>query len=948
MKNSTFNLTSINYFGNSKYQTLNTVSSSTSRPPNTQLKKKNKRNKPQTLDNVNSFVPSPQKKSILSLLFNSKQNGFFNTVTAEPSNKKPKKNHSNIHQYPNKKHKVKDDEERISYFLVKNKKPFETTKKKFQRYLLDDELQYANLANMETQFKHDGLEYRNIINNNNKLIRTKQKELETLNSEMQRNIILNFKFTDKTLEDYETQFAEINTKISSLKYDLGTYEEEKLRLTNERTILDKRVKEAAKDLTQNQNSFEQYKIISETVKSETKGRNILLDQMREYQYQSSSLMDEKLRKKKEKYARLEYDLQEIKQYVEILDKKLEHLKHKQQKTKKKINDETGRGDKIKYDSANLRQDYFNNKMKLLLIYHQFKMKQIDKIVIKYQNDNIHYNTSSSIYNFRLKNLTELHNELTDEQNIHGNVYKQLDYENKPKVKKFKIKQFNENLMLKDETYGNIYKEISKLRYENELKTKIFYELTIKLKLVYNFMERYDQQFNNIIALTNFDIIHDSKNQILNFNFSINKINSFIHNIGMSNKDLNLKSTNINKKPFFLLSDYKTILNVFLKFYRKMCFLEHMLILGLYDEHHSTRNHKKNSVISIQNLFVNEQALEESKQNRFKIYEQKFAIKCMTNLNVFSKRISSNNNEIEIDNLQQKIPVTTIINRYAEKDNNDKVNTIFRTKAPPAFVPFTQELVFDDTNPQAKQKALKQSKKKQIKTIIDASYKPTLTEPSSTQLKRKKVDEYNYIYKDSDESDENSEIIINPYNYGDYDARNKNKKKSDDNSRGWEKMSKYQKMNDLYKLKYNLFSKKTGNKIYDEMYQQFGEKKNYKIYKEIKEKQQKKKQILRNQKKSYSRNISRGNDSRWHSSTNIRSSIEENKHNKNTDNEGSTKEIIIDEGKSKTSSNFKTFMKSNIMGTFFTQPPNNLSTRSKHVNEEHKTKKHNEKQKIKQV
>ena len=156
MKNSTFNLTSINYFGNSKYQTLNTVSSSTSRPPNTQLKKKNKRNKPQTLDNVNSFVPSPQKKSILSLLFNSKQNGFFNTVTAEPSNKKPKKNHSNIHQYPNKKHKVKDDEERISYFLVKNKKPFETTKKKFQRYLLDDELQYANLANMETQFKHDG------------------------------------------------------------------------------------------------------------------------------------------------------------------------------------------------------------------------------------------------------------------------------------------------------------------------------------------------------------------------------------------------------------------------------------------------------------------------------------------------------------------------------------------------------------------------------------------------------------------------------------------------------------------------------------------------------------------------------------------------------------------------------------------------------------------------
>ena len=136
MKNSTFNLTSINYFGNTKYQTLNTVSSSTSRPPNTQLKKKNQRNKPQTLDNINSFVPSPQKKSILSLLFNSKQNGFFNTVTTEPPNKKPKKNHSNIHQHSNKKHKVKDDKDERSYFLVKNKTSFDTTKKKVSKIFI--------------------------------------------------------------------------------------------------------------------------------------------------------------------------------------------------------------------------------------------------------------------------------------------------------------------------------------------------------------------------------------------------------------------------------------------------------------------------------------------------------------------------------------------------------------------------------------------------------------------------------------------------------------------------------------------------------------------------------------------------------------------------------------------------------------------------------------------
>ena len=292
--NPTFNLTSINYLGNSKYQTLkSSLSSNNSRQYfKGSLKKHKQQSTLQSSNNANSIIPSSfiTQNTIFSSLFRTKP---VETTISDSSNKQiNKRNLSQNNTFRNSSvNTSKDFNKTTSYFLVKNKDKLSNVKKKFVRFLLDEQVHYANLPVIENEFNSSEVDCQKIINKNSDIIKKKQKELSLLNSQMQKNLLVNLTFHHKTLSDYENQFNEINNKITSLKYDLGIYEEEKNRLMNEKTILDKRVKEAAKELSQNQNAYEIYKTISETVKGETKGRNSLINEMKQYQFHSNIIME---------------------------------------------------------------------------------------------------------------------------------------------------------------------------------------------------------------------------------------------------------------------------------------------------------------------------------------------------------------------------------------------------------------------------------------------------------------------------------------------------------------------------------------------------------------------------------------------------------------------------------------------------------------------------------
>ena len=940
--NSTFNLTSINYYGNSKYQT---TTSSLSHPPhyqNASLKKHKQNNTTQSSSNFNSFSPSPHsnQESIFTKIIKNYPIKYNNTTSTISSKQNPKHKPRHIRTQSHQITKVNHNNfnKTSSYFLINNQKKFEQTKKNFIYYLLDDNLQFAELPKIENELTKLGTEYQNKINKNNNIISKKERELKELNENMQRNILEHYNYKNKELLNYEKQYIQLNNQIDSLKYDLGIYKEEKFRLLNERAVLDKKVKEAAKELSQTQTAHEQYKIIAETIKSETKTRNTLLNQMKIFEFQSGQLMDKKLRNKKAKYVNTEYELQEIKQNVEELDKKLNKLHKKKQKKLSKIKEDSERNEKIIYDLSNIRRDYLSNKLKLMLIYSQFKMKKIETLLDKYQNDNIKYNTSNSIYHFELKNLTELHSTLTEEQKRYDDVYNQMLNETKKSKRNKRIKNYNENITLINKEYGDLFKKIQKMKFENELKRKRYYELIIILKLVYNYIEHYDEEFNNIISLIIFDIIHNTTNQFLTLNFSINKVNIYIQNNGLSNKDYNLKYININNKQKLELSDFKTLLKIFLKYQRKILFLYNSLTFSLFNEHHSTNTIKKGEVVSLQNLFSNEYTFDESKQNRLKVYEQKLAIKYLTSSNVFSKRLSTNS-EQSVDNVQNQIKLSTVISQYSQKKNDNNIITLFHSKACKFFLPFTNNLVYNDHNTTKNKKHhlsthKSLSKHKPSKTVIDASSSHKVISPELIieKSKLKTRDEYNYIYKENDNSDEDSEVIINPYNNGDYDARNRNKKKLNHTLTGWDSMNKYQKMNDLYKLSYNLFSYKGSNKVFDKVYTDFSIKKNSKMYKEIKEKQKKKYEEIKINKNNQMKNKNKTKDSLWCSAKNVKSTIDKEEIIEEFDRRKKSEDFSLMKSRqhniAQNLSNLKSLIKMQTMSTFYTKPNEHVISLSK--------------------
>ena len=135
-----------------------------------------------------------------------------------------------------------------SYFLAKNKASYDTRKKEFLNYLIDQQLQYADLNEIENELKRATLRNKKNIDINNCIILKKKNELKSLGTDINKGIVREMKFDDKNIgTDYTEEMNRIKSEIASLTYDIEIYEEEKRRLQKEKKDLDKKIKTSIKE-----------------------------------------------------------------------------------------------------------------------------------------------------------------------------------------------------------------------------------------------------------------------------------------------------------------------------------------------------------------------------------------------------------------------------------------------------------------------------------------------------------------------------------------------------------------------------------------------------------------------------------------------------------------------------------------------------------------------------
>lgn len=703
-----------------------------------------------------------------------------------------------------------------SYFLAKNRASYDTRKKEFLNYLIDQQLQYADLNEIENELKRATLRNKKNIDINNCIILKKKNELKSLGTDINKGIVREMKFDDKNIgTDYTEEMNRIKSEIASLTYDIEIYEEEKRRLQKEKKDLDKKIKTSIKEYLDDQKMYNDYLIVSDTVKRETRKQSQLLNQMRSFQFNSEVILDDKLRKKKSKFARAEYALTEVKKNVEELEREINQYKKTYKKMSAQLNEENERLCKNNFDYISTRKDFYSNRIKLYMIYTQVKMKKIDFILKKFKNDNIVFNTNTLMFNQYLKEMTSLRMSLSSENNISSMLKEKMNRETLPFVVMYKTTQLNENNMLANEEFEVVFKAIEILKSQNEDKKRKITRYNILIKKIIDLIQNYDGKFNNIIYTNVYE-------QIFGYsNVPIMKIKNTINAIGISNNDKDI--TILNKEiSLFDISMFKLFLQIYVKFIRKIYIISEMLLLSLFFENSPMTKSDyiftecEFNVCNIHSLFRDEDHFATSKKTRDKIYEQKIAIKSITNNAVFTHR---NNSDKKLDTIQNKVTMRNILNSYVHSTNDYDIWNKLGTKFSFQLKKFTNDLVLDDKK--TKLESFKEKNKLAIKV------KP---QTISSTIKAEK----------EDENDDSTELAYRYNNSNDNSTELKtNKSSTGRNFFNTSSNFRYKRMNDLYRLKYNLFTcNRKNDRVFNEIASDFYKKTNAKIYKEIKEKKKK--------------------------------------------------------------------------------------------------------------
>ena len=300
-------------------------------------------------------------------------------------------------------------------------------------------------------------------------------------------------------------------------------------------------------------------------------------------------------------------------------------------------------------------------------------------------------------------------------------------------------------------------------------------------------------------------------------FAQNTINA----IGISNNDKDI--TILNKEiSLFDISMFKLFLQIYVKFIRKIYIISEMLLLSLFFENSPMTKSDyiftecEFNVCNIHSLFRDEDHFATSKKTRDKIYEQKIAIKSITNNAVFTHR---NNSDKKLDTIQNKVTMRNILNSYVHSTNDYDIWNKLGTKFSFQLKKFTNDLVLDDKK--TKLESFKEKNKLAIKV------KP---QTISSTIKAEK----------EDENDDSTELAYRYNNSNDNSTELKtNKSSTGRNFFNTSSNFRYKRMNDLYRLKYNLFTcNRKNDRVFNEIASDFYKKTNAKIYKEIKEKKKK--------------------------------------------------------------------------------------------------------------
>ena len=131
--------------------------------------------------------------------------------------------------------------EKKSYFLIKNEKKYSKEKKDLMDYLVDEQPKYTNLKKAIFYYEKEREKNKRKINDNENIIKNKQKILDSLNQEMNEILFKNINIipNDRKIKEKENEKNNLENEIETFNQTLENYESIKNELQNENINLKK-------------------------------------------------------------------------------------------------------------------------------------------------------------------------------------------------------------------------------------------------------------------------------------------------------------------------------------------------------------------------------------------------------------------------------------------------------------------------------------------------------------------------------------------------------------------------------------------------------------------------------------------------------------------------------------------------------------------------------------
>jgi hypothetical protein len=295
-----------------------------------------------------------------------------------------------------------------SHSLADKKKNMELAKQNFINFLISDEIENADLNQIETYQINRMIRNSNELDDLRKKVIDAEEKLKSTESQIQKEIIINFKLNDQEIIDETNKdIEEIKEILSAEQHRKDCYINVYNNIYQQNYLLKKKFAEQLNYQQISLKYFNKYKVIKVNAMNSLSKQIGIIKELKAIDDSNTITYTLKLKEKSSNFNDLEFKVENFKEDTKVIQEKLEDLHCEIVIAHNSIADANRKIAKSREENNCIRREYIKTKIVLYKIYHNLKVDTIEDVIKRFNDIQFKNNDYSLRFQYLNKTITEL-------------------------------------------------------------------------------------------------------------------------------------------------------------------------------------------------------------------------------------------------------------------------------------------------------------------------------------------------------------------------------------------------------------------------------------------------------------------------------------------------------------------------------------------------------------